>query len=303
VTAAAVSLPFRVGARTVWQIDRRLVSISVSLEDGMRANVPDLPTLPPGADGYLIRALPTAALPVLIAARPDLRPFVRQVYHRSYASLEGGFEAYMARFSGRSRSMLKRKRRKLAERSGGALDIRRCQTPQDVDSFHLDARAVSSKSYQERLLGAGLPDGDAARAEMRLRASRDAMRGWLLYVDGIPVSYLYAPADGDTLIYAHLGYDPAYAEFSPGTVLQLEAMRDLMEEGRFRMFDFTEGEGQHKRQFGTGALECADLLLLRPAPGNLLAGHALQAFDGAVALARKITARMGLERLARTLLR
>jgi CelD/BcsL family acetyltransferase involved in cellulose biosynthesis len=138
---------------------------------------------------------------------------------------------------------------------------------------------------------------------MRSRAGRDAMRGWLLFVDGAPVSYLYAPAEGDTLIYAYLGYDPAYAEFSPGTVLQLEAMRDLMEEGRFRLFDFTEGEGQHKRQFGTGALECVDLLLLRPSVANSLIGHALGGFDGAVALAKAVATRTGLERLARSLLR
>src|SRR3546814_19032209 len=92
------------------------------------------------------------------------------------------------------------------------------------------------------------------------------MRCWLLFVDDGPISYLYSPAEGDTLIYAHLGYDPAFSEFSPGTVLQLEAMRDLMGAGRFRLFDFTEGDGQHKRQFGTGTLECVDLLLLQPTP-------------------------------------
>ena len=86
-------------------------------------------------------------------------------------------------------------------------------------------------------------------------------------------------------------------------MLQLEAMRGLMDEGRFRLFDFTEGDGQHKRQFGTGALDCVDLLLVRPTIANLLAGHALNGFDGAVALARRAVGRLGLERLARSLMR
>jgi CelD/BcsL family acetyltransferase involved in cellulose biosynthesis len=300
---AAISLPLRIGARTVWRIDRRLVPVSISLGDGLRGAPPVLPSLPPEADGYLIRALPAALLGLLTAARPDLRPFVRQRYQRSYASLESSFDAYLASFSGKSRSTLKRKLRKLVERSGGTLDIRACRTPEDVDAFHRDARAVSAKSYQERLLAAGLPDGEEARAEMRDRAGRNAMRGWLLFVDGAPISYLYAPAEGNTLIYAYLGYDPAFSDLSPGTVLQIEAMRDLMEEGRFRLFDFTEGEGQHKRQFGTAALECVDLLLLRPTPANLAIGHALRAFDGAVALAKAMAARTGLERLARSRLR
>lgn len=300
---AAISLPLRIGARTLWRIDRRLVPVSISLDDGLRGAPPVLPSLPCEADGYLVRALPAALLGLLTAARPDLRAFVRQRYQRSYASLEGGFDAYLATFSGKSRSTLKRKLRKMAEYSGGTLDIRACRAPEDVDAFHRDARAVSTKSYQERLLAAGLPDGKESKTEMRDRAARDAMRGWLLFLDGAPISYLYAPAEGDTLIYAHLGYDPAFSEFSPGTVLQLEAMRDLMEEGRFRLFDFTEGDGQHKRQFGTGALECVDLLLLRPTLPNLLIGHALRAFDGVVALAKAVAVRTGLERLARSLLR
>jgi CelD/BcsL family acetyltransferase involved in cellulose biosynthesis len=86
-------------------------------------------------------------------------------------------------------------------------------------------------------------------------------------------------------------------------VLQVEAMRQLMEEGRFRLFDFTEGDGQHKRQFGTGSVDCVDLLLVRPTVANLLAGHALNGFDSAVALAKRATARLGIEKFARRLRR
>ena len=300
---ASVALPLRIGARTVWRFRRRLVQSGVSLEQGLRSEPPVLPPLPPGADGYMVNALPVARLASLAAAHPELKPFVRQNYRRSYASLEGGFDAYLAGFSARSRSTLKRKARKLAERSGGAVDVRTYSAPGEIDDFHRHARAVSARTYQERLLDAGLPDGEAMLAEMKDRARRDAMRGWILFLDGVPISYLYAPAEGDTLLYAHLGYDPAHADLSPGTMLQLEAMRGLMDEGRFRLFDFTEGDGQHKRQFGTGALDCVDLLLVRPTIANLLAGHALNGFDGAVALARRAVGRLGLERLARSLMR
>ena len=160
-------------------------------------------------------------------------------------------------------------------------------------SFHRDARTVSAKTYQERLLGAGLPDGPEALAGMQVLARRDAARGWLLFVDGEPVSYLYAPADGETLIYAWLGYDPAFADFSPGSVLQLEAMRRLMAEGRFRLFDFTEGDGQHKRLFATAAVDCVDLLMVRPTLANLAVAGALNGFDGAVALAKSFVSRIG----------
>ena len=113
------------------------------------------------------------------------------------------------------------------------------------------------------------------------------MRGWILFLKGQPVSYPYAPADGDTLVYAYLGYDPDAADLSPGTVLRLGAMRQLTEEGRFAWSDFTEGEGQHKRLFGTGGADCVDILLLRRTLPNLLIGHALSAFDAFVTAAKR----------------
>jgi CelD/BcsL family acetyltransferase involved in cellulose biosynthesis len=168
-----------------------------------------------------------------------------------------------------------------------------------VEEFYRSARAVSALTYQERLLRSGLPEGEQALAAMRDLAARDAMRGWILFLEGKPVAYLYAPAEGATLIYAHLGYDPEFADLSPGTVLQFEAMRQLMGEGRFRLFDFTEGEGQHKRLFSTGEVECADLLLLKATPANLLAGWSLSAFDGGIEAAKSLLKRFRLESLAR----
>lgn len=299
--SAAIALPLRIGARTVWQIRRRLLRVSVSLDQALAGKAPSLPET--DGDGYLIASLPAAALPGLLAGQTRLKPFLRQRYRRFYARLDVGFDAYLAGFSAKSRSTLKRKVRRLAERSGGALDIACYRSAAEIETFYRHARAVSALSYQERLLRSGLPDGEAALAAMRDLAARDAVRGWILFLDGRAISYLYAPADGATLIYAHLGYDPACADLSPGTVLQAEAMRQLMAEGRFRLFDFTEGEGQHKRLFATGEVECVDILLLRPTLANLLAGWALNGFDAAVAKVKAAVLALRLEGLARRIRR
>ena len=286
MASSEIALPLRIGARTLWTLRRRLVRRPLSLEDALGARLPILPTLGPEDDGYLVTSLRAELASPLIEAT-GLRGFVRQRYGRSFARLDQAFDTYLAGFSAKSRSTLRRKAKKLAERSGGALDVRGYRSVDEIADFHSAARAVSARTYQERLLDAGLPDGPAATAEMRERARRDQLRAWLLFIDGRPISYLYAPAEGATLLYAFLGFDPDFAEYSPGTVLQLEAMRQLMAEGRFALFDFTEGDGQHKRQFATGSVDCVDLLLVRPTAANLLAGHALTAFDGAVALAKR----------------
>jgi CelD/BcsL family acetyltransferase involved in cellulose biosynthesis len=299
----SVALPFRVGARTLWQIRRRLMRVPLTLGQALDGTPPALPALAPDLDGYFIHSLPTASLEPLKRRHPGLLCFVRQRYRRFHVALDRSFEAYLANLSAGTRSTLRRKARRLAQRCGGALDVRLYRTPGQVEEFHRHARAVSALTYQERLLDDGLPDGEEILAEMRRLAARDCFRGWVLFVDGLPASYLYAPAQAGTLVYAHLGYDPDHGGLSPGIVLQLEALRQLMEERRFDLFDFTEGEGQHKRQFATGAVECVDLLLLRPTLANRFAGHALAGFDRAVAFAKTAVARLGLESLARSLRR
>jgi len=297
--ASETSLPLRIGARTLFTLRRRLVRRGLSLEEALAGGLPALPPLQESEHGYMVTALPAALTAALTERHAGLKPFARQSYRRSYARLDQDFDAYLGGFSAKSRSTCRRKLRKFAERSGEAIDVRCYRTEEEIGHFFGQARAVSAKTYQERLLDAGLPQGEAALKEMRMLARAGRARGWLLFLDGAPIAYLWAPAQGSTLVYAYLGFDPAFAEHSPGTVLQLEAMRQLMDERAFRLFDFSEGEGQHKRQFATGGVDCVDLLLVRPTAGNLLACHALSGFDRGVALAKKAVSTLGLSRALR----
>jgi CelD/BcsL family acetyltransferase involved in cellulose biosynthesis len=299
--AAPYPLRFQIGARTLLTARRRLVRLVLSLDDVLSGVTPALPPLDSDAHGYVINSLPEPLLAAVVTRAGGLRPFVRQRYTRYHADLSAGFDAYLAGFSSKARSTLLRKVRRFAERSGGAIDIRAYRTPDEFENFFALARAVSRKSYQERLLDAGLPEGE--REAMIALAARDGLRAFLLFLDGEPVSYLYMPARGDTLIYAYLGFDPATADLSPGAVLQFEAMRLLMEEGRFARLDFTEGDGQHKRLFATGGLECVDLLLLRPSLANLAWVGALDRFDRMVAAAKSWTDRPALRPLTKALRR
>jgi CelD/BcsL family acetyltransferase involved in cellulose biosynthesis len=285
--SAALDLPiaFRVGTRTVASFKRRLVRVAVSLEDATAGRVPPLPVLPAGADGYSLLSVPLAAVEAL-----DTRGLIvaeRQRYRRWHADLSLGWDAYHAALSGNLRSTLKRRRKKIAEANGGAIDIRRYRSPEALAAFHAIARPLAAGTYQEKLLGMGLP-GDPAWTQAMLRAAAaDTARGWLLFVGGVAVAYLYCPIDRGTVVYEYVGHDERYDALSPGTVLMAEVLRDLMDEGSHARFDFTEGEGQHKRQFATGHVECADLFLLRPTIANRAAMAALDRFDRAVAWAKR----------------
>ncbi|PCD02584.1 GNAT family N-acetyltransferase [Sphingomonas spermidinifaciens] len=286
--SGALDLPiaFRVGTRTVASLRRQLVRVAVSLEDALDGSLPSLPALPAGADGYSLLSVPMAAVAGL-----DTRALIvaeRQRYRRWYADLTLGWGAYHAALSGNLRSTLKRKGKKIAAEDGGTLDVRRYRTPEELAAFHALARPLAAGTYQEKLLGMGLP-GNAAWVEAMLRAAAaDRARGWLLCIGGRAVAYLYCPVERGTVVYEFVGHDERFDALSPGTVLMAEALKDLMDEGRHARFDFTEGEGQHKRQFATGHVEACDLFLLRPTITNRAAMAALTGFDRAVAWGKAI---------------
>jgi hypothetical protein len=137
------------------------------------------------------------------------------------------------------------------------------RAPDEICSFHAIARELSKLTYQEKVLGSGLPADDEFRQRMLALAESDSVRAYTLHVDGKAVAYLYTPVRDGVVYYNYLGFDPNYSALSPGTVLQYLAMEDLFKERRFLIFDFEEGEGQHKRLFGTRKVDCRNLLVFR----------------------------------------
>ncbi len=272
-----ITLKFQVGAHTLWTARRHLRRVPLSLDAALAGRAPALPPLAPGEQGYLLTSAPTAALP----EPPGFLRHVRQRYARYWIDLAAGEAAWWAGLSANARSQLKRKEKKLL---GLGATIRRFRTPDEIAAFHPLARAVSARTYQERLLASGLP---ADPAPLLALAAADQVRAWLLELDGGAVAYLCCTADGATLRYDHLGHLPDAAAYAPGTVLQMSALRDLFAEGRWERFDFTEGEGQHKRQLASAGVECADLLLLRPTLANRALIAAMRTFDAAVTLLKR----------------
>lgn len=299
VQARQVPLKFEIGARTLMAIQRALVRLPLSLDEAIAGQVPVLPPLDRDAHGYAITSLPEGLQGAVVAASAGMLPFVRQRYTRYFVDFSVGFDGWWQGLSANARQSLKRKAKKIAHESGGELDVRAFARPEELEAFHDIARRISLRTYQERLLGSGLPDSPEFLREMAAQAAAGRVRAWLLFIAGEPAAYLYCPILGDDVIYAHVGHDPAFNDQSPGAVLQLEAMRELFEEGCFARFDFTEGEGQHKRQFATGGVACVDMLLLRPSLANRVTMAALGGFNRAVALAKRGVEKAGLGKFAK----
>lgn len=297
---AGTAIDFTLGARRLLTVPRQLNDWSFSLAEILTGALPDAPA--PGRDGVRVLSAPTARLAEVAAQYPGYLAGGRQDYRRHYIDMRQSFADYMAQFSGKTRSTLRRKAKKLAEEAGG-YTVSEHRTPAEIEAFLAAALPLSAKTYQARLLGAGLPEGPEARRAMLEAAEADRMRAFLLHAGGAAAAYLALPVAGETLVYAHLGYDPAFARLSPGTVLQMDALERLFAEQRYRWFDFTEGDGAHKELFGTGHAACSTLVLLEPTLANRTLLGARAGFDASVAQAKTLAQRSGALGRLRALLR
>lgn len=293
-------IDFTLGSRRLLRVPRRLATWAFGLEEVLAGALPPAPAS--GPDGVRVLSAPTARLAEVTARFPGFVAGGRQDYRRHYIDMRMGFAAYMDRFSGKTRSTLRRKARKLADEAGG-YHVTEHRTPSEIEAFIAAALPLSARTYQARLLDAGLPEDAAARRAMLEAAEAGAMRAFLLHAGGAPVAYLSLPVKGHTLVYAHLGYDPDWSRLSVGTVLQMDALERLFAEQRFSWFDFTEGEGAHKAMFGTHGAECSSLMLLEPTLANRTLLSARGAFDAGVAGAKALAAQSGALGRVRALLR
>lgn len=227
----------------------------------------------------------------------DLIRYVPRQYRRYFIRMEGlSFEEYLSKFSSKSRATLRAKVRKFTE-------WRSFKTPHELREFHGLARDISKRTYQEKLHDAGLPDSPGFLEEMDRLAAQDRVRAYILFHEGQPVAYLYCPDHGGILVYEYLGYDPAHAKLSPGTVLQYLALEELFAEGRYRLFDFTQGEGSHKEYFSNGSVFCGDIFWFPRTLGNRARVAAHYRLEALSVSAVAFLDRMGVKQKIKTLLR
>lgn len=304
MSTSIVPVKFVIGSRKLLAVPRVLDTVAFGLNELVAGEAPAISYAQGRADGLRFLSLPMAALGEVRSRFPRHILGGFQAYQRYYIEMEGrSYQDYLAGFSSKTRSTLNRKHRKLVERSGEVLDVREFTRPDQVEAFMADAVPLSRRTYQTRLLDAGLPEGEEAIAGMKALAEEDRLRAYVLYLDGQPVSYLYLPVQDGTITYAYLGYDPDHAQLSVGTVLQMEALERLFGEQRYRYFDFTEGEGAHKQMFGTACVAACSFFLLRPTVANRLLIGSLNAFDGGVSLAKGLVERHGVLSPLRRMLR
>lgn len=233
----------------------------------------------PISDFYFVPCYPVQGEPPVIQRNGEWIVYTPYVFDNHFVDMAtiGTFETYLAQFSSKSRSTLLRKVRKFQEVSGGNLDWRIYSRPEQFDEFFSLAGPLSATTYQARLLNSGLPTDPRFVSTAKQRAASGDALGFVLFLEGNAVAYVFCFRTNGIVTYDYVGFDASRADLSPGTVLQFLILQFLFSDGRSRIFDFTEGEGGHKRLFGRSSLHCAKSYILKDSLGNrlLLRSHAV----------------------------
>lgn len=187
---------------------------------------------------------------------------------------------YWKQFSSKTRYNFRRQKR-LFEHSWEVV-----REPSQVALFLREASAISVRSWQGRRIGPRVRGDGAEIQHFRRLAEISALRCYLLRSGDQPAAFAIGTQWQGRFVLEEIGYDPQFAKYSPGTVLLLNMLDDMLQIDRPELFDFGLGDGEYKRLFGNQAHLSGSLLVVA------------RDFGGTVAVAAS-WARTRLEQFAR----
>ncbi len=206
-------------------------------------------------------------------------------------------EAYWSKFNSKRRGNLRRQQRKL----GG--EVRRFTTESEVDEFVELAHIVSRKTWQTQAIGLRVGATDFERRMYRLAARENSLRCYVLIKEGQPISFAIGLQSPMRYSLEEIGYDPAFAEWSPGMTLLCHVLDDLFKERTPPLFDFGGGDAAYKQTLANQSGRSATLWLIAPGGRRRVAMRAFELIRKAKTWMRQAVGEVGLKGQLRRLTR
>ncbi|WP_133716161.1 GNAT family N-acetyltransferase [Methylocaldum gracile] len=208
-----------------------------------------------------------------------------------YLSLPDTWDGYWASIGKQSRYNFTRKAKRLQARASGPVSYRRVETKAELS----DAIRELVRLHQARQQQKGNPGAFAQKRAIEFHtaaAERFLDKGWLrlylLTVGSQVIAAIYCYKFGGKFSFYQSGYDPAWAECSPGALIMLHAVREAISEGA-EEFDFLRGEEPYKSLWTSTARTDLRLRIATSMPGWLI----LRAYQLAYQGRRAIKANLG----------
>ncbi len=184
-------------------------------------------------------------------------PAPQQARHR--IELPATAEAYWGKFTSKTRGTYRRKVKQF-----GDCRLERITEVEQVPEFLARANEISKHSWQSDLLGLRVQNNDAELQFFVTLATQRGLRAYLLWKDDAAVSFCIGTQHNGVFSYEEVAYDRRFADSSPGHVMVIQMLDDLLAHRPPRVFDFGFGDAEYKRQFGTSVTQSGNVWLLPP---------------------------------------
>lgn len=181
-------------------------------------------------------------------------------------TLPASVEELFRGLSRKVRKNLKWQAKKIVEDFGGEVRIRGFRGIAELDELTRDVEEIARKTYQ-RGLGVGFIDDDNMRPRLRFEAERGWLRAHVLYVTGKACAFWIGSLYGWTFYSSFMGYDPAYAKYSPGMYLIMKTVEGFINRSGTTgpsQIDWGLGDAQYKEVLGNRDWKEAPLYIFAP---------------------------------------
>ncbi len=194
-------------------------------------------------------------------------------------------EDYWSQFTSKRRYNFRQVVKKM-----GDVECVRVTEPAQVPEFLSAAHQISRNSWQAQYLGVRIQNDQSELRSLTFLATQQALRSYLLYSGQQPVAFVVGTQHNGHFDYAEIGYDRAFAKDSPGQVLLLKVLDDLIAHNTPRCVDFGGGDAEYKQVFSNDVERSGNVWLV---PSTLRAQLTVKYLQAGTALNR--TARRALE--------
>lgn len=166
---------------------------------------------------------------------------------------------YWSSFSKNARKKFRRGMKRL-----GDSRLLRVTEEHQVEEFLRHARQVSENSWQSKHFGLRIPGDEADHRKLTLLAQMGTLRSYVLLCEDKPIAFELDTQFNGLLDSDEAAYDRHQADLSPGKLLLVRVLEDLIEENPPKWFDFGIGDAEYKRLFANHETEAAAVWLVPP---------------------------------------